>query len=119
MKLRLRSLRVQGRRTNLSFAVQVLIFMQIRGKRKRFLSRSLRPTEGFDPEGNLMWLLFYLNEYLCVYKHGIEKRGEEEKTSASNQIFLPPSLIISLCLSASCWSDVIRHRVQPLSVFLV
>lgn len=72
--------------------------MQIRGKRKRFLSRSLRPTEGFDPEGNLMWLLFYLNEYLCVYKHGIEKGGKEEKTSASNQIFLPLSLIISLSL---------------------
>lgn len=45
-----------------------------------------------------MWLLFYLNEYLCVYEHGIEKRGEEEKTSASNQIFLPLSLIISLSL---------------------
>lgn len=45
-----------------------------------------------------MWLLFYLNEYLCVYKHGIEKGGKEEKTSASNQIFLPPSLIISLSL---------------------
>lgn len=84
-------------------------FMQIRGKRKRFLSRSLRPTEGFDPEGNLMWLLFYLNEYLCVYKHGIEKRGEEEKTSASNQIFLPLSLIISLSL---CVMLVWCHTAQ-------
>lgn len=73
-------------------------FMQIRGKRKRFLSRSLRPTESFDPEGNLMRMLFYLNEYLCVSKHGIEKKGKNICIQSNLSPCQSFSLIFSLSL---------------------